>query len=110
MPLPRGAEHPEAPTIPQSAPSAFPPSLPPRYSPVVAGYARGPFLDPVTVTPSDWRWRNTRTAVVRDRDGHDYRAIRVYTAALAGMRMTEFVGWWAVELLGVPLIPREWEP
>ena len=76
----------------QGAPS----SLPRHYSPGVAGYARGPFLDAQLVTPSDWRWRNVRSAVVRHSDGLDYRAIRVWSEGV-------LLGWWAVELLGTPL-------
>lgn len=72
-------------------------TLPRRYTPIVAGYARGPFLDPVLVTPSGWRWRNTRAYTVRHSDGHDYRAIRVHSED------GDFLGYWAVELLGVPL-------
>ncbi len=76
--------------------------LPPRYTPRVAGYARGPFLVPVEVTPSEWRWRNTRTAIVKAADGLNYRALRIHVGG-------EFVGWWAVELLGSLLPLNEWE-
>lgn len=72
-------------------------ALPPRYSPKVAGNARGPFLEPTLITPSDWLWRNARTYVVRCAlDGLDYRALRVSVDG-------QTVGWWAVELLGTPL-------
>lgn len=72
--------------------------LPSRYAPRVAGYARGPWLDPATVTPSDWRWKAARTYTVENAaDGQTYRAIRV-TSGLA------FIGYWAVELLGTPLV------
>lgn len=74
-------------------------SLPATYIPKVAGYARGPFVSGL-VTPSAWRWRNTRTVVVHnDEDGLDYRAVRVLDDSLT----PEFVGYWAVELLGTPL-------
>lgn len=96
MSRPPTASNPSPATFPQSPGSA----LPRQYTPRVAGYARGPFLDPVLVTPSHWRWRNARTYVIRDRDGHDYRAVRVLSAE------REFVGYWAVELLGIPLIER----
>lgn len=67
-----------------------------HYTPRSAGYARGPMLIPELVTPSEWRWRNCRTYVIRNADGHDYRAVRVYSGG-------EMIGYWAVELLGVPL-------
>lgn len=89
------AKHSTPATLPQSPGS----TLPGRYTPLVAGYARGPFLDPVLVTPSGWRWRNTRAYTVRHSDGHDYRAIRVHSED------GDFLGYWAVELLGVPLTP-----
>lgn len=83
-------------TIPWSPGS----TLPARYTPLVAGYARGGFfLDPELVTPSGWRWRNTRAYTIRHTDGLDYRAIRVFSQP-----GHEFVGYWAVELLGTPLI------
>lgn len=88
------ASGPEEPPV---SPPAGGSSLPAHYTPRIAGYARGPFLDPQLITPSHWNWRNTRTAVVRHADGHDYRAIRVSSTT------GEFLGWWAVELLGVPL-------
>ena len=75
--------------------------LPARYSPKVAGHARGPFLEPTLITPSDWLWRNARTYVVRCAlDGLDYRALRVSVNG-------QTVGWWAVELLGTPLSALE---
>lgn len=77
--------------------------LPRQYSPKVAGYARGPFLDPQLVTPSAWRWRNCRTYIIRHTDGQDYRAVRV----LETSHTPEFVGYWAVERLGVPLTELE---
>ncbi len=95
---PKAAETPSPATIPQSPGSA----LPAHYSPLVAGYARGPFVEPATVTPTDWRWRDTRTYIVRATDGHDYRCVRVTSEGVE-------IGYWAVELLGVPLPPREWE-
>lgn len=73
-----------------------PSSLPRHYSPSVAGYARGPFITPELVTPSDWRWKNARTVVVRHSDGLDYRAVRVFSEGV-------FIGYWAVEQLGTPL-------
>lgn len=89
---PTAAIDPSPATTPQSPGSV----LPARHSPLVARYARGPFLDPVLVTPTPWRWRNTRTYIVRHTDGRDYRAVRVSSDH-------EFVGYWAVELLGEPL-------
>lgn len=83
----------KTPVSPSLAPGS---SLPRHYSPTVAGYASGPFLDPQLITPSDWNWRNARTAVVRHSDGLDYRAVRVWSDG-------DFIGWWAVELLGTPL-------
>lgn len=72
-------------------------SLPGRYTPRAAGYARGPWLYPTLVTPTDWVWRGARTYVVRHTDGKDYRAIRVCSED------GDFIGYWAVELLGTPL-------
>lgn len=81
------------------SPALRPQTLPATYIPKVAGYARGPFVSGL-VTPSAWWWKNTRTVVVHNEaDGLDYRAIRVLDDA----RTPEFVGYWAVELLGVPL-------
>ena len=77
--------------------------LPSQYAPGVAGYARGPLLEPATITPSDWRWRRVRTAVVQDaRDGLSYRAIGVTSNG-------DWWGWWAVERLGEPLTLPELE-
>ena len=88
---------------PSDLPALGSAALPPIYTPKVAGYAGGPFLIPMTVTPSGWRWRRTRTYVVTDeRDGLNYRAVRVLN------RDKKFVGYWAVELLGTPLLPEEW--
>lgn len=72
--------------------------LPALYSPKVAGYAHGPFLTPEHVRSTEWRWNNCRTYVVRSDDGLDYRAVRV-TDELTH----QFVGYWAVELLGTML-------
>jgi hypothetical protein len=80
-------------------------ALPPVYLPRVAGYARGPFIQPETVTPSDWNWRNARTCVVSDSTGTYYRCVRVSTPTKHG---PVFVGYWAVELLGIPLPLAEW--
>jgi hypothetical protein len=78
-------------------------ALPAVYSPKVAGYAGGPFLIPALITPSGWRWRRTRTYLITDeRDGLTYRAVRVID------RNKEFVGYWAVELMGTPLFPTDW--
>lgn len=78
--------------------------LPERYRPIVAGYARGPLITaPDEVRPSEWRWRNARTYVVRHL-GHDYRAVRLYSVPDGAP-----LGYWAVELLGVPLPLSEWE-
>lgn len=99
-----------APATPQPVPSA----LPPVYTPRVAAYAGGPFLDPVTVTPTHMSWRNARTYLVETADGNTYRAIRIHAPrwVLIGTRTekrgTVFVGWWAVEMLGTPLLPAEW--
>lgn len=78
-------------TYPQSSGSV----LPAHYSPRVAGYAGGPFIEPEIVTPSDWTWRGARTYVVRGRDGMDYRCVRVSSGI-------DHVGYWSVELLGEP--------
>lgn len=75
--------------------------LPALYSPQVAGYARGPWLTPKTVTPTQWRWRNCRTYLVLADDGLNYRAVRV-----TDDRTHEFAGYWAVELLGT-MLPAE---
>lgn len=74
-------------------------TLPAPYSPRVAGYAAGPFLDPQLITPSTWRWLNTRTYVVKHTDGHEYRALLVTSDGVE-------VGYWAVERLGEPLTDR----
>lgn len=92
------AKTPSPATFPQSPGSV----LPAHYTPKVAGYARGPFMEPETVTPTEWRWRNARTYIVRHSDGHDYRAVRVTSEGV-------FIGYWAVELLGIPLPLSEWE-
>jgi hypothetical protein len=70
--------------------------LPTPYSPKVAGYTAGPFLDPQLITPSSWRWYNTKTYIIRHSDGLDYRAVLVSSNG-------EPVGYWAVEKLGTPL-------
>ena len=85
--------------LPQDArtdPTVRASALPAHYSPKVAGYARGPFLEPSLITPSDWLWRNARTYVVTHSDGLNYRALNVSVDG-------ETIGWWAVELLGTPL-------
>jgi hypothetical protein len=87
---------------PATAPWSPGSTLPGRYTPLVAGYARGPFLAPELVTPSGWRWRNTRAYTIRHSDGHDYRAVRVFSQP-----GHVFVGYWAVELLGLPLTIEE---
>lgn len=92
------AKTPSPATFPQSPGSV----LPAHYTPKVAGYARGPFMEPETVTPTEWCWRNARTYIVRHSDGHDYRAVRVTSEGA-------FIGYWAVELLGIPLPLSEWE-
>lgn len=74
--------------------------LPARYIPKVAGYAGGPFLEPELVTPSGWQWYDVKTYVVRHSDGLDYRAVRVSSEGV-------FIGYWAVELLGTPLMSSE---
>lgn len=76
--------------------------LPEHYTPIVAGYAAGPLItEPDEVRDSEWSWRSCRTYVVRW-EGHDYRAVRVYAAGPRRAR-GEMIGYWAVELLGVPL-------
>lgn len=81
------------PATPSRSPAS---ALPARYTPRVAGYARGPFIEPAEVIPSEWRWRNARTYVIRDADGVNWRCVRVCSEG-------EPVGYWAVELLGLPL-------
>lgn len=70
--------------------------LPANYRPRVAGFARGPFLVPALVTPTQVTWRNARTYIVQIADGRNFRAVRI----TAGRT---FVGWWAVEEFGLPL-------
>ena len=89
-------------TSPQGAagsPSTIPVGgLPLSYSPICATYAPGPFLDVEVVTPSEIRWMNARTYVVRDRQtSQDYKALRILNPA------HEVVGYWAIELLPTPL-------
>ena len=76
--------------------------LPSPYSPKVAGYARGPFIEPALVTPTTWRWEGVPTFIIRSEDGHDYRCVRVASRS-------KFVGYWAVERLGEPLTLPELE-
>lgn len=73
-------------------------TLPRRHTPTLAAWSSGPFLDPKLVTPSEWTWRGARTYVVDTVDGEQYRALRVESEG-------EFIGYWAVELLGTPLTP-----
>lgn len=94
---PEAARNTEPAPIPQAPVSV----LPPHYAPKVAGYARGPFIDPVTVTPTNWRWRNARSFIVRDKSGQDYRCIRVFADG-------KIVGYWAVEKLGKLLPLADW--
>lgn len=72
--------------------------LPPRYLPRVAGYARGPWIDPRLVTPTEFRWRNARTYILEDYDGVEWRCVRITVPG------GHHAGWWAVELLGLPLL------
>ena len=88
-------------TEPAPDPQAPVSVLPPHYAPKVAGYARGPFIDPVIVTPTSWRWRNARSFIVRAPNGQDYRCVRVVSEGI-------FRGYWAVELLGIPLPLEDW--
>lgn len=67
-------------------------TLPAKYTPKIAAYARGPFLEPELVEPSAWKWRDARTFTVRSA-GRDWRAIRVHSAG-------EFIGYWAIEPVG----------
>jgi len=76
--------------------------LPSHYSPRVAGYARGPFLDPQSITPTDFRWRNARTYIVEHKTGVRYRALRVMVGS-------HTFGWWAIERLGELLPLPEWD-
>src|SRR3954468_1628200 len=93
----RTAARKPSPASTYSAPGS---ALPAVFTPVVAGYARGPFVEPRIVTPTDWRWRNTRTYIVQDIDGTEYRCLRVTSGG-------RFIGYWAVELLGALLPPAE---
>lgn len=57
-------------------------------------YAPGPFLDEQVVTPSDQRWMNARTYIVRDRaTRQEFRALRVQDQS------GHFIGYWAVEVM-----------
>lgn len=71
--------------------------LPPRYLPRVAHYARGPWIEPRLVIPTEFGWRGTRTYLVEDYDGVEWRCLRVTTEG------PDLVGYWAVERLGYPL-------
>lgn len=95
---PEAAQYTRPATIPQS-PGVV---LPPHYSPKVAGYARGPFIESDLVTPTSWRWRSARSFIVRAANGQDYRCVRVSSEG-------EFVGYWAVETLGILRPLTEWE-
>lgn len=86
-------------TPPDQSPGS---TLPAHYSPIAAGYARGPFITPKLVTPTDWRFRSARTYMVTDEDGTRYRCVRVLSGGRA-------IGFWAVERLGTLLPPHEWE-
>jgi hypothetical protein len=88
-------------TDPKRSPGSL---LPRRYSPLVAGYSRGPFITPAQVTPTDWRWRGTRTYIVVDNtpERTEYRCLRVHAEG-------RFIGYWAVELLGELLPLPEWK-
>lgn len=78
----------------ESAPEPPSGALLASYTPTVAHYAPGPFLDEQIVTPTEVKWMNARTYIVRNRtDRQDYRAIRVYDQS------RQFVGYWAIELL-----------
>lgn len=72
--------------------------LPPRYLPRIARYALGPFIEPRLVTPTDFGWRGTRTYLVEDYGGVEWRCLRVTTEG------PDLVGYWAIERLGYPLI------
>lgn len=87
------AEKTPTPATPDRLPAS---ALPAHYTPRVAGYARGPFIQPHTVTPTDWKWRNARSYLVTDEAGTTWRCIQVCSDGKP-------VGYWAVELLGTPL-------
>jgi len=93
------------------SPDADPPrpgsALPPTYTPASAGFARGPFLDPQTVTPTSLKWNRARVYHVHAVDGRDYYALRVFTGPRKQERR-DFVGWWAIEERGVPLFDLGW--
>lgn len=79
-----------------SAPPAE--GLPLYHTPAVAAYAPGPFLTEQVVTPSDVKWMNARTYLVRNAaDRQEYRALRVYDQS------NQFVGYWAIEVMPAPL-------
>jgi len=89
------AKTPEAGALPASG-------LPANYTPREAGYARGPFIDPALIMPTEFRWRTARTYIVDDKDGQRYRALRVMVGE-------HTFGWWAIERLGELLPLKEWE-
>lgn len=73
-------------------------ALPAHYTPAIAAHAPGPFLTEQVVTPSDVKWLNARTYIVRDADTHqEYRALRILDAS------GHFLGYWAIELMPEPL-------
>ncbi len=82
---------------PEVGPSSPASGLPPRYLPRVARHAPGPFIERL-VTPSDFGWKGTRTYLVEDYDGIEWRCLRVTTEG------PDLVGYWAVERLGLPLV------
>jgi hypothetical protein len=108
--------------------------LPGNYSPRIAGYARGPFLEPVLITPTDYRWRNARTYIVEVLEpvmgppspaaiatarelGLERGASFSYEAGKSIVRYralrvtvgTHMYGYWAIERLGELLPLEEWQ-
>ncbi len=94
MPRRTAGEH--GPGVDVSQPSTS--GLPAHYLPRVAAHARGPWIEPRLVTPTDIKWRNARTYIVTDYAGVEWRCLRVTVAG------GHHVGWWAVELLGTSLM------
>lgn len=69
--------------------------FPSGYAPKAATFAAGPMIEPVNVAPCGVAFRKEPTYVVTDPAGVDYRCVEVTANGV-------HVGFWAVELLGVP--------